>query len=309
LFEGDESKAITRFIADGCDRRITGLDFEQDDHMLRVQLSGDGAVLYVGSASGQNNAKATMDHWRGNAGLKHTFVDSSRLTSSSSKGPKLRFSGLQLLQPSHGGYIFAAQRHSATESSRYVLGHMTSSINPYTTTQAAEHASVTELAALESFMGSRNYAMKELSDLGMGGWEIMPGAHELHPRFGLSGDLLVVAERDKKSVRSGSTWTQLFLYRVPSERRISAMLEEADSIKDEDIEAFVEAWSDRRIVNEVDAAEKIQYNVARIPHCLGGMVGEVTDIEFTNVGSGGQQNRRLKVATEETAKVWSLVDS
>jgi hypothetical protein len=186
---------------------------------------------------------------------------------------------------------------------------MKSSTNPFTSTQTAEYGSVTELAALESFMGSRDYAMRELSDLGMGGWETMPGAHELHPRFAVSGDLLVVAERDKKSVRSGSTWTQLFLYRVPSERRISAMLEEVDTIKDEDIKAFVEGWSDRRAMNDVEAAEKIQHNVARIPHCLGGMVGEVTDIEFTNVGSGGQRSRRLKVATEETTKVWSFVDS
>lgn len=60
-----EQGAATRHMADGSGRRIRALGFERDDYVRRVQLSGDGAELYLGSPRENCGTKAEMRHWQG----------------------------------------------------------------------------------------------------------------------------------------------------------------------------------------------------------------------------------------------------
>lgn len=174
---------------------------------------------------------------------------------------------------------------------------MPCSSNVYTATQAAEHASVVELASLESFLSNREEALEELSAIGMGGWAAMPSASENSTCFAICGSLVVVAERDKKRAQLKAPRTQLFLYRLPGERRISALLDMGRCANDE--------GSGSEAVEVEHAAD----SVARIPLCVGVVEGEVRHIHFTKARLGDFPECSLKVVSEEEVKAWNLVDS
>ena len=287
---------VARYVVDTNDYRIIGLDFEQADHCLRIQLSGDGCVLYLGSPAANSNIKATMSHWRSNCGLQHTFLDSSRLTLTSDKGAKIRLSSLQLLQSLCDGYLFAAQKHCIAESSRYVLGHVKCSNNLQTSAQTADCANVTDLASLESFLSSQEFDLGEVSAFGMGRWETMPSAHELCPRFAICEDLLVVAERDKRYILSAPRCSQLFLYRLPNK---------IDMLK----QLVRSRISSVKINMNDNTPVRSRYNIARLPLCLDTVPGQVTGVNFSRVEASKVLTFKLNVVTEETIRMWYLVDS
>ena len=60
---------------------ICDVDFEQNNHVLGVRLSGKGAVLCLGTPqlNGKNVGNASIEHGKSKAGLKHTFLDCSLL--------------------------------------------------------------------------------------------------------------------------------------------------------------------------------------------------------------------------------------
>ncbi|TKA42780.1 hypothetical protein B0A54_06996 [Friedmanniomyces endolithicus] len=251
------------------DHHICGLDFEQNDRVLRVQLSGKGAVLLLALP-----------------GAQEANSDNSR-----------RLSGIQLLRPFRNGLLFAAQQHGGNESSHYVLAEIRGS---YT---AAEHEDihlltadpdgVTILARLESFLSAWSFTLNGKNENGVGLWENMPSAHEHHPMYALSPDstMLVVAERDQKVTRPVPL-TQLFLYRLPGEQRMVRRLEEQERRKRE-------TWAtlSRLVENPASAAASVGrareggngYRVARIPLCLTTIRGAVTELKFeraTDMSSG-----------------------
>ncbi|KAK0947249.1 hypothetical protein LTR29_001204 [Friedmanniomyces endolithicus] len=304
------------------DHHICGLDFEQNDRVLRVQLSGKGAVLYLGTPALENHSTeaGTIEYWTSKQGLRHTFLDSRLLalpgaqeaTSDNSR----RLSGIQLLKTFRNGLFFAAQQHGGNESSHYVLAEIRGSDT------AAQHEDmhhltadpdgVTILARLESFLSAWSFTLNGKNENGVGLWENMPSAHEHHPMYALSPDstMLVVAERDQKVTRPVPL-TQLFLYRLPGERRMVKRLEEQERRKRE-------TWAtlSRLVENPASAAASVGrareggngYRVARIPLCLTTIRGAVTELKFeraTDMSSGAFV---VTACTADTVRRWTVTE-
>lgn len=284
-----DSFTVNTYIASAAGHYICGVDFEQNDYVLRVRLSGKGTVLYLGTPSPHpDDAIADTDHWKSKAGLKHVFLDSSLLSLQSASQERLaRISGLQLLRPLQSGFLFASQRHGGDESSHYILGHVRCSMPRNAHAATAEPGNVTVLARMESFLSAWKYTLNGVSESGMGMWENMPSAHEHHPHFALSLDStsLIIAERDQKAVRS-MPLTQLFLYRLPCEWSLTKSLAES-SKRDQDALAEVQSHS-----------------VARIPLCLTTIQGDVTGLGFEEVASAERRTLRFGASTAETTRQW-----
>lgn len=262
----EESETVDKYIHDACSRHITGLAFGQEDRTVRVCLSGNGVALYLGSPLDHAGATPSMSRWRSDKGLRHTFLDSSLLASRSKISSKVHFSGLQLLRPFSNGYLFGAQRHGGGESSRYVLGHVRCSLENNGTIPIAERDSVTELASLESFLSSWNLPLNTLKGNRMGNWEDMPSAHEHHCRYAMAGDLLVLAERDKKSVRPNPKWTQLFLYRVPIEEPMLEILGNDGCLLAKTVDTVTTAMDQKEMATRAKrAVARIQFALTHFP--------------------------------------------
>lgn len=288
---------------------VCGLNFEQDDHVLRVSMSGKGAVLYLGCPPGPPNGQlADMGHWRSDAGLRHHLLDSSLLTLpfDQSKVPAAsapRLGGLQLLRPlGESGYLFAAQRHGGGESSHYVLGHVrvfSPTLSPKSTPPGAKPATVKILVRLESFLSAWDYTLSSSSvsdpsaPAGMGKWENMPSAHEHHPSYSLAqdGKWLLLAERDKKAIRPVPL-TGLFLYRVPDLQDLERSLVREG--KRNDREKFLDSL-------ERKGATTLEYKVPRLPICLSTVKGTVHSMELEQEGEGPV---KLNVETQEMRRRW-----
>ncbi|KAI7193993.1 hypothetical protein KC352_g21131, partial [Hortaea werneckii] len=195
-----DSFTVNEYIPSAAGHYICGLDFEQNDHVLRVRLSGKGAVLYLGTPSfpeskseqqqqQQQQEKANIWHWKSKAGLRHVFLDSTLLSlqtpqpdgsGSAPPDPDARLSGIQLLRPFEGGYLLGAQKHGRKESSHYVLAHvrcsppspstvpttttMDPSCSPSSSSLTVEPTTLTLLARLESFLSAWDYTLAGTSD-------------------------------------------------------------------------------------------------------------------------------------------------
>ncbi|KAI6798303.1 hypothetical protein KC361_g3498 [Hortaea werneckii] len=196
-----DSFTVNEYIPSAAGHYICGLDFEQNDHVLRVRLSGKGAVLYLGTpplhpdSVSEQRQKADIWHWKSKAGLRHVFLDSTLLILQSqqsngagSTDPDARLSGIQLLRPFEQGYLLGAQKHGRKESSHYVLAHVqcssatpsSSSSTPFSSPathsrepspsphQAApltvQPTTLTLLARLESFLSAWDYTLNGTSD-------------------------------------------------------------------------------------------------------------------------------------------------
>ncbi|KAK4507129.1 hypothetical protein PRZ48_000863 [Zasmidium cellare] len=317
LLAEPDSFTVNEYVSSATGHYICGIDFEQDDHVLRVRLSGKGAVLYLGTPASEEKRgeKATLEHWKSKAGLKHTFLDSSLLSiqgKTNEADQMARVSGLQLLQPFEDGYLFAAQRHGGGESSYYILGHVKTSVPHNTTTLAAESANVTVLARLESFLSSWDFTLEALSERGIGLWENMPSAHEHHPRFALSpeGSYLALAERDKKRIRPAPL-TQLFIYRIPSEDALRETLTRQEAERKgrwTTLASFLDKLEHQKEESErrpISAASESKYTVPRVPLCLSTLQGDITDLKFSRVD---ESTFSISAGTVETTRSWLLQD-
>ncbi|KAK4547376.1 hypothetical protein LTR36_001032 [Oleoguttula mirabilis] len=320
-----DSFTVNEYVSSAAGHYICGMDFEQDDHVLRVRLSGKGSVLYLGTpptATRASSEKATIDHWKSKAGLKHLFLDSTLLAPTTqtpgAADSAARVSGLQLLRPLHNGYLVAAQKHGGNESSHYILAHVRCSTSITTLALTAEPASMTVLARLESFLSAWDYTLNGLNESGVGLWENMPSAHEHHPSFAMSpdGTTLVLAERDKKRIRPVSL-TQLFVYRLPSERRLVSTIEEQKRRKCggwTSLAGFLRKLEHADSSSETEAEDVMKngvakHTVARIPLCLSTIQGVVTELKLENVETtDGGKAVALSAATAEATKMWTLVE-
>lgn len=319
LLADPDSFTVNEYVSSATGHYICGLDFERDDYVLRVRLSGKGAVLYLGTpaTSEQQGQKADLEHWKSKAGLKHTFLDSSLLSITPTKNDAdqtARVSGLQLLEPFEDGFLFAAQRHGGGESSYYILGHAKTSVPHNTTALAAESGNVTVLARLESFLSSWDFTLEALSEGGIGLWENMPSAHEHHPRFARSshGDFLALAERDKKRIRPAPL-TQLFIYRIPSERELREALARHEAERKgrwATLANFLDKLESQKHEAErpppnCTAQPSTKYTVPRVPVCLSTLQGDITDLQFSRVD---ESTVSISAATVETTRTWLLQD-
>ncbi|KAH9809525.1 Ubiquitination Target receptor [Teratosphaeria destructans] len=312
-----DSYTVNECISSAAGHYICGLDFEQNDHLLRVRLSGKGTVLYLGSPAVESAEPASIEHWKSKAGLRHVFLNTSTLSipvKDSTGDIITRVAGLQLLKPFQNGYLFAAQQHGGNTSGHYILGHIRHSMPPTSHVLTVEPGGVTILAKLESFLSAWSYTLNGIHEGGAGMWENMPSAHEHHPTFVLSkaANVLVLAERDKKAVRP-SPLTGLYAYRVPSEESMVSMLEEDERQKrvwEQRSEVFDEVGSgngkDEDTDIEADGSEQ-KYSVARIPLCLSTVQGVVTDMRFEQLEQQpGRAALALIVETADMTRVWTL---
>lgn len=330
LLADPDSFTVNQYINSASGHYICGLDFEQNDHILRVQLSGKGAVLYCGSppADSESSAKADIEHWKSKGGLKHTLLDSHTLTTSSDSASDqaARLAGLQLLKTFQSGYLFAAQQHCGGSSSHYVLGHIRISTPHNTTAPVVERSAITILAKLESFLSAWDMTLHCLKNAstGFGLWETTPSAHEHHPNFALApqANLLVLAERDKKRVRP-SPLLQLYAYRIPTEaemtEKIALQLRQREG-KWANLASFLDRLETeqgqrrRRISMKHDdfeaGAPKKEFRIGRLPVSLGTIEGELTSMGFDEEAVAGEEGKKhvLSVATANATKQWELLD-
>lgn len=326
LSAGPEGQTVIRTIASAAGNYIKSLDFEQNDRLLRVQLSSKGIVTYLGtphvlSEEGGDQSQADIEHWKSKAGLRHTFLDSSllQLSFAAAAGAEHfqpRLGGLQLLRPfGTNGFLFAAQKHGGNESSHYIYGHLRFSQPTDGLPIAVEPGSVTELARLESFLSAWDYQAQHTSsvrdgdDGGLGSWESMPSAHEHHPRFALSEDgaMLLLAEREKKRIRHVK-WTQLFVYRVPGFAAVEAMVEEKEErevVRWKRLERFLnERREDGALMEEGSKERPV---VARMPLAVGSLEGEAMEVGFSKSEVEGKGFvRDVAIVTEEARRTWRL---
>ena len=123
LKDEPHSFTINEYVGSATGHYICGLDFEQNDHVLRVRLSGKGTVVYLGTPAGSDcsDVPAGIEHWKGKSGLRHVFVDSSLLSVQAEKSDETsrtsRISGVQILHDFEQGYLFAGQHHGGGDSS------------------------------------------------------------------------------------------------------------------------------------------------------------------------------------------------
>lgn len=332
LLADPDSFTVNQYISSASGHYICGLDFEQNDHVLRVRLSGRGTVLYCGAppADSKSSDKADIEHWKSKSGLRHTLLDSHIVSlpeDSTTSDQTARLSGLQLLKPFQSGYLFASQRHGGGQSSHYVLGHIRTSTPHNAAGPVAEPSSVTILAKLESFLSAWDMTLHCLKNAstGFGLWESMPSAHEHHPSFTLAphANLLVLAESDKKRVRP-SPLAQLYAYRLPTEAQMSETIASQQQQRDgkwASLASFLDRLEAsqgerrRRISmkhNDFEArvAPKKDFKVGRVPICLGSLDGELVEMRFEEEAQWAAEGRKhvLSVATAGMSRKWRLVD-
>ncbi|KAK3114539.1 hypothetical protein LTR53_007031 [Teratosphaeriaceae sp. CCFEE 6253] len=327
LLAGPDSFTANEYISSAAGHYICGLDFEQNDHVVRVRLSGKGAVLYLGTPPADHKSRepAGMVHWTSSAGLQHVFLDSTLLSldpQNTTQDPVARLSGLQLLRPWQNGFLIAAQRHGGNESSHYVLAHVKCSIpSDRMPVLTVEPESVTVLNRLESFLSAWDYTLNGQNEAGMGLWENMPSAHEHHPSYALSpdGGMLVIAERDKKAIRPVPL-TQLFLYRLPNDRRMMKTLSEAEQARNgrwATLSSFLDKLDTRAAHSHHDrkvamadapgAGKEQKHKVARLPLCLSTVRGVVSALTFDEtVDETGARAFTFTASTIEALKSWKV---
>lgn len=319
LLAEPDSFTVNEYVSSATGHYICGLEFEQNDHVLRVRLSGKGTVLYLGSPPKikSSERKATMDHWKSKGGLKHTFLDSALLRLSSASADKsdeaARISGVQLLRPFEDGWLIGAQRHGSGESSYYVLCHVRTTLAAVGASMAMPGTAIV-LARLESFLSSWKHTVSAAAGESLGLWENMPSAHEHHPKYCLSeaGDFLALAERDKKRIRPAPL-TQLFVYRLPTQCELRKALNESESEREhERYDAFlaedvgVQAQAQAQASGSVIApAQGPKYRVPRIPLCISTLVNEVTDFTFSTID---ETTSAISAATQDSTRTWLLQD-
>jgi hypothetical protein len=331
LLADSDSFTVNQYISSASGHYICGLSFEDNDHVLRVQLSGRGAVLYCGAPSEnpKSTTKATMTHWKSKLGLRHSLLDSHTLTvptsSPATTDASARLSGLQLLAPFQKGHLFAAQHHGGSESSHYVLGHVITSTPHNSPAPIVEPSSVTILAKLESFLSAWDYTLHCLKtpESGFGLWESTPSAHEHHPSFALApqAELLVLAERDKKRIRP-SPLAQVYAYRLPSEKemreRIAAQTQRRQG-KWAGLASFLDKLEasqghrKRRISMKHDdfeaGVQRTEFKIGRVPICLGTIEGEISEMKVLEDAEGEGRRCVVSVATADVRRRWELVDA
>ncbi|KAK6005340.1 hypothetical protein QM012_008119 [Aureobasidium pullulans] len=286
LNSSPDSWPMASYITSATGHYIAALDFEHNDSLLRVQLSNKGVVVYLGSPK---DASPGLEHWQDKGGLKHAFLDASKLslpqTDSVDGTPAVsqRLAGLQLLRPFANGWLVAAQKHATNvQSGSYCLAYVPfSQIHGHVLT--AERA-VTILEDLPVHLS------EDIQHL----WHDLPSAHINHPRFALSpnNSLLAMSESDATSTPTSSLANRVFLYRLPSTEKLM------DTLKPQ-----------CPLLKKLEAEQEFKYQIKRLPTSLGSISGKILDFTFESVDSGVSSSLAVTAVTDTSAMTWTLLDN
>ncbi|KAI4722463.1 hypothetical protein E4T48_01364 [Aureobasidium sp. EXF-10727] len=281
-----DSWPVASYITSATGHYIAALDFEHNDSLLRVQLSNKGVVVYLGSPK---EAKPGLEHWQDKGGLKHAFLDASKLslppTEPVDGAPAVsqRFAGLQLLRPFANGWLAAAQKHATNvQSGSYCLAHVPfSQIHGHVLT--AERA----VTVLENLPVHLSEHIQHL-------WHDLPSAHINHPHFALSpnSSLLAMSESDSSSTATSPPTNRVFLYRLPSAEKLLETLK-----------------PQHPLLQKLDAEHEYKYHIKRLPTSLGSIAGKILDFTFESVDSGANSPLAVTAVTDTGAMTWTLLDN
>jgi hypothetical protein len=269
-----DSWPVSSYIPAATGHYIAALDFEHNDSLLRVQLSNKGVVVYLGSPS---DTKCRLEHWQDKGGLKHAFLDASKLLlppSVSTPAVTRRFAGLQLLRPFANGWLVAAQVHATNqETGSYCLAHVPFSLIHGHVLTAERSATI-----LEELPVHLSEHMQHL-------WHDLPTAKVSHPHFALSpnNSLLAMCE----TLPSTPSSNRVFLYRLPSLEELNEKLK-----------------PQHPLLQRLEAEQAPRYQIKRLPTRLGSISGKILEFTF------GETDASLTVtATTDTgAMTWTLLD-
>lgn len=301
LTAGEESWPVSSYISSAAGHYIAGIQFEQNNSLLRVKLSNKGTVLYLGTPKDETHG---LEHWRSKGGLKHAFMDTSRtvVRPLQPNGVGEKLAGLQLLRPFQGGWLFAALKHcTTTRMASYCIGHVTCSTMDGHVLTAERNATI--LAELPSMLSSNSLpeSVKAL-------WNELPSAHVQHPHFSLSQDWNMLAMAENVGVPSHTSGaSRVFAYRLPSVRKLTSLLETKQNMKIIDVEIDTE----QELLHTSSSDGQATYEIQPFPLSLGGLTGKVLDFDFeaTNGHFNTHESYVLTAVTELGSKTWSLLNS
>lgn len=317
IYDIFENESITsRRISSEAAFCVVGLSFEQDDNVLKLELSSTATIMYLGSppTNSEKRSHGSVDHWRSKSGLSHVLVDGITLrckSTDSSLDSLARYAAIQILRLSENGLLLAAQRHGVGQSSRYVLAYLKASrtaVGDSSSALTVEPNSLVELVQLETYLSSRDCI---INGSGIGAWARMPSAHpHFHSKFCLSSDgrYLVLAERDKHRIWP-SVVTQIYVYRVP----IGSMFKSA-AVPLEGHEGYSRAMEFRAVeqsrsnagIAHVLSTPKSISNVARIPVCIGSVEGHVKSLTCTATTLSEEKAYTISAITSESTYAFSV---
>ncbi|THW05823.1 hypothetical protein D6D02_04137 [Aureobasidium pullulans] len=280
-----DSWPVSSYITSATGHYIAALDFEHNDSLLRVQLSNKGVVVYLGSPQEGNPG---LEHWQDKGGLKHAFLDASKLALPSTEAVEgapavsQRLAGLQLLRPFANGWLVAAQKHATNvPSGSYCLAYV-----PFS--QVHGHVLTAERAVtiLEDLPVHLSEHIQHL-------WHDLPSAHINHPHFALSPNhsLLAMSENDSTATTSPSS-NRVFLYRLPSAQKLMETLK-----------------PQHPLLQKLEPEEEFKYQIKRLPTSLGSISGKVLDFTFESVGRDTESSLAVTAVTETGAMTWTLLDN
>ncbi|KAG9833098.1 hypothetical protein KCV05_g12202, partial [Aureobasidium melanogenum] len=281
-----DSWPVASYITSATGHYIAALDFEHNDSLLRVQLSNKGVVVYLGSP---REGKPGLEHWQDKGGLKHAFLDASKLSLPPTEpvdgtpAVSQRLAGLQLLRPFSNGWLVAAQKHATNvQSGSYCLAYIPfSQIHGHVLT--AERA-VTILEHLPVHLSENIQHL----------WHDLPSAHINHPRFALSpnNSLLAMSENVASSTPASPSTNRVFLYRLPSAEKLM------DTLKPQ-----------HPLLQKLEAEQESKYQIKRLPTSLGTISGKVLDFTFESIESGASSPLAVTAVTDIGAMTWTLLDN
>lgn len=288
LSASDDSWPVASYISSASGHFIAGLSFQHNDSILRVQLSNKGTVLYLGSPKQE---AVGLEHWASRGGLKHAYLDTSKMVVRSATPERL--AGLQLLRPFADGWLFAAQKYvtgtaaTAASASSYCLGHVRGSESASGVSTIANEAVV--LLTLPSKHSSCLTGL-ELEER----FRTLPKANEGPPTFAASSDgtllALVEAGTKDKYIASASNG---FVYRLLGEVELERLLERSkrngDGHKDGVLEQNGYGGED--------------FTIHRVPLSLGDTRGKILDFDFEEDETDGYA---LKLVTELETRRWEM---
>ncbi|THX20302.1 hypothetical protein D6D17_00741 [Aureobasidium pullulans] len=280
-----DSWPVSSYITSATGHYIAALDFEHNNNLLRVQLSNKGVVVYLGSPQEGNPG---LEHWQDKGGLKHAFLDASKLALPSTEAVEgapavsQRLAGLQLLRPFANGWLVAAQKHATNvPSGSYCLAYI-----PFS--QVHGHVLTAERAVtiLEDLPVHLSEHIQHL-------WHDLPSAHINHSHFALSPNhsLLAMSENDSTATTSPSS-NRVFLYRLPSAQKLMETLKPQHSL-----------------LQKLQPEEEFKYQIKRLPTSLGSISGKVLDFTFESVGRDTESSLAVTAVTETGAMTWTLLDN
>ncbi|KAI5250583.1 hypothetical protein E4T42_04939 [Aureobasidium subglaciale] len=280
-----DSWPVASYITSATGHYIAALDFEHNDSLLRVQLSNKGVVVYLGSPQ---EGKPGLEHWQDKGGLKHAFLDASKLAlpqseaTDSAPAVSQRLAGVQLLRPFAHGWLVAAQKHATNvQSGSYCLAHV-----PF----AHIHGHV---LTAERAVTILEHLPVHLCDHIQHLWHDLPAAHVNHPRFALSpnNSLLAMSENDSSNTSSPHS-NRVFLYRLPSAEKMMHSLK-----------------PQHPLLKSFESEQDFKYQIKRLPTSLGSISGKLLDFTLESVHDGAASPLAVTAVTDTAAMSWTLLDN